>query len=315
MSSISLLNNANALSFSALTAPRTQTEGADAPSAGGRTAKDVRAASNFVIAQSQRNELHSLNAVTESLTRAKSVLEAATSAGDTVADLLLQMKEKALAASDAKLTAAARGKLDSDFKILRDRIAKTVADAKVGSSNLVGAGAQDLHPLVWHKSQDVTQNNGQGPGETKANGPDKSGNVKSMLAHIQAGPKTSVLPTMTIRAASLSLGGANVTVKANASIATAKDAAKALEDVKASIQNVTAARGRLDVDGKALDSRMAAVERLHDTLESSVAKLLDGDLDRDKARALAAQTRDALKKEAYTVANAAPKVMLSLLSN
>ncbi|MCH1932620.1 flagellin, partial [Shewanella sp. A25] len=52
----------------------------------------------WAIAQNQRANSQSLNSVKESLQRSQSTVDVAISAGETVSDLLLQMKEKALAA-------------------------------------------------------------------------------------------------------------------------------------------------------------------------------------------------------------------------
>ncbi|WP_371811102.1 flagellin, partial [Caulobacter sp. S45] len=50
----------------------------------------------WAIAQGQRAQVSSLGAVTDSLNRAASVLDVAVTAGQTISDLLNQMKAKAL---------------------------------------------------------------------------------------------------------------------------------------------------------------------------------------------------------------------------
>src|SRR3954469_12765085 len=57
----------------------------------------------WAIAQNQRATSRSLNAVFESLQRGQSTVDVALSAGTSVSDLLLQMKEKALASADTTL--------------------------------------------------------------------------------------------------------------------------------------------------------------------------------------------------------------------
>ena len=83
----------------------------------------------WAIAQNQRANSTALNAVRESLQRAQSTVDVAISAGETVSDLLLQMKEKALAAADSSLDANSRVALNEDFKALRDQLAKAVDNA------------------------------------------------------------------------------------------------------------------------------------------------------------------------------------------
>src|SRR5256885_6334007 len=54
----------------------------------------------WAIAQSQRAQSASLDAVKDSLQRGQSIADVALAAGGTVSDLLIQMKGKALAAPD-----------------------------------------------------------------------------------------------------------------------------------------------------------------------------------------------------------------------
>src|ERR1700753_2697402 len=65
------------------------------------SAKDNAAV--WAIAQNQRATSSSLNSVISSLQRGQSTVDVALSAGNSVSDLLLQMKEKALAAADTTL--------------------------------------------------------------------------------------------------------------------------------------------------------------------------------------------------------------------
>src|SRR3954452_8909060 len=83
----------------------------------------------WAIAQNQRATSGSLDAVKDSLNRASSTVDVALSAGESVSDLLLQMKQKALAASDTTLDTNSRIALNDDFTSLRDQITKVVANA------------------------------------------------------------------------------------------------------------------------------------------------------------------------------------------
>ena len=62
----------------------------------------------WAIAQNQRATSGALNAVKDSLQRTQSTIDVAISAGESISDILLQMKEKALAASDTSLDTSAR---------------------------------------------------------------------------------------------------------------------------------------------------------------------------------------------------------------
>jgi flagellin len=68
----------------------------------------------FAIAQNLRADVGSLTAVKQSLDRANSAVDVALSAGQTVSDLLVEMKQKSIAAADSSLDAASRSALNDN---------------------------------------------------------------------------------------------------------------------------------------------------------------------------------------------------------
>ena len=70
-------------------------------------------ASVWAIAQGQRADIGALAAVKMSMDRAKSISDVAATAGATISDLLVQMKEKVVAAMDPSIDSASRSALDS----------------------------------------------------------------------------------------------------------------------------------------------------------------------------------------------------------
>ena len=74
------------------------------------------------IAQNLRSDVAGLTAVKQSLDRGISTVTVALSAGESISDLLLDLKAKAAAASDQGLDAASRSALNTDFIALRDQI-------------------------------------------------------------------------------------------------------------------------------------------------------------------------------------------------
>lgn len=103
------------------------------------TAKDNGAI--WAIAQAQRSEIGSLNAVKDSLQRGQSAVDVAIAGGEGVSDLLLQLREKALAATDTSIDAASRSALDADFTALRAQITSTVNNSVFNGVNLLSASA------------------------------------------------------------------------------------------------------------------------------------------------------------------------------
>ena len=102
----------------------------------------------FAIAQNQRATSTSLNAVRGSLQLGQSTVEVAISAGETISDLLLQVKEKALAAADAGLDSNSRTALNDEFKSLLGQITKAVTNADFNGGNLIKQAGTTIKALA-----------------------------------------------------------------------------------------------------------------------------------------------------------------------
>ncbi len=188
---------------------------------------------------------------------------------------MLQLKEKALAATDASLKTSSREALNEDFKTLRDQIASVTDNAEFNGVNLLKTGATGFQALA----------NAQG---------------------------TS---TITVAGEVLALGGTNVTVAATQQIATLTDAAAALTAVSASIDLVSGALARLGTKSKALSTHLTFVGKLSDALEAGVGNLVDADLAKESAKLQALQTKQQLGVQALGIANQTPQLILSLFRN
>ena len=101
----------------------------------------------FAIAQNMRGSSTALNSVRESLQRGQSSVDVALAAGETISDLLNQMKEKALSASDTQLNTTSRNAMNADYVALRDQITKAVNNANFNGFNLI-KGSTDLAALA-----------------------------------------------------------------------------------------------------------------------------------------------------------------------
>lgn len=94
----------------------------------------------YAIAQSQRSDVRALSAVGSSLNRAKSVVDVSLAAGESISDLLVQMKEKVVAAADSSLDTNGRAAINEDFVALRKQVASIVTNANFGGKNLISSG-------------------------------------------------------------------------------------------------------------------------------------------------------------------------------
>lgn len=226
----------------------------------------------WAIAQGQRAEMGALNAVGQSIARGIAAVDVSLAAGESVSDLLLQMKEKALAAKDSSLNTASREALNEEFKALRDQIASVASNASFNGLNLLEAGATGFQALA------------------NANG-------------------TAVL---SVKPEVMALGSANVTVTASMEIDTVATASAAMSAVTASIANVSGALARLGTTSKALGTHQTFIGKLMDSLESGVGNLVDADLAKESARLQSLQTKQQLGAQALGIANQTPQILLSL---
>lgn len=107
----------------------------------------------WAIAQNMRAESKSLDAVMSSLQRGQSIVDTAMTAGETISDILSQMKEKALAATEAGLSTASRQALNDEYVALRRQIDLVAANASFDGVNLISAGASgDVRALANTKA-------------------------------------------------------------------------------------------------------------------------------------------------------------------
>jgi flagellin len=234
------------------------------------SAKDNGA--TWAIAQNQRATSMSLDAVKDSLARGSSTIDVALAAGESVSDLLTQMKEKALAASESTLDASSRKALNDDFMALRDQITKAVSNAEFNGANLLD-------------------------GSTTAYGALANANGTSSL---------------TVQGQNLSLGGSIISIGSTDSIGTATTAAAMISTVQNSIDAVSSSLASLGTASKAFTAHATFVSKLQDTIDAGVGNLVDADLAKESAKFQALQTKQQLGIQALSIANQSPQSILSL---
>jgi len=229
-------------------------------------------AATFAIAQKLRGDVAGLNAVKSSLDRAQSTIDVAIAAGEAVSDLLIELKEKAVAAKDTGLDTASRASLNNDFKQLRDQITSIVSNAEFNGTNTVKNSGSAIVAL--------TSDDGSN--------------------------------TITIAAQDLSLAGSKVTLTAGSSISTQDLASTAVANIESSISNVNTALSALGSGAKRLDLQRSFVNKLSDSIEVGVGNLVDADLAKESASLQALQVKQQLGLQALSIANQAPSTVLGL---
>ena len=110
------------------------------------TAKDNGAI--FAIAQNMRGDVAGYQSVTQSLENATSTVDVALSAGQSISDLLIQMKQQALSASDTSMNTASRLAMNDNFAALVQQISTVVQNAQFNGANLINGSTNQIMALA-----------------------------------------------------------------------------------------------------------------------------------------------------------------------
>src|SRR5258706_13294324 len=189
----------------------------------------------YAIAQNMRGNVAGYQAVSDSINRGVSTVDVAISAGQSISDLLNDLKGKALAGADASLDTASRNALNADFTALRDQITTIVQNASFNGTNLVDGSTANFQALA---SADGTKK-------------------------------------ITVSGATLKLSGVIVTVKATSTISTAAKASTMVGTINLSIQNVNGALAKMASGVKKFTIQSTFVSKLVDTLNAGIGNLVD----------------------------------------
>ncbi|MEE2691947.1 MAG: flagellin [Pseudomonadota bacterium] len=244
----------------------------------------------YTLAQQQRAQLGSLESVRQGLRVGVSTVDVALAAGESISDVLVEMRAIASQAADPSKSQADRDALGQQYVALREQLERLVDSASIGGRNLIANGANDL---VVVASDDGSS-------------------------------------TITVAAQDLSVGGGNVTISASATpfAAMADDPGTAGVDESApgyaaqleiaaideSIANVTNALAQMGAGGKALTLQNKILSRVADSLEISIGNLVDADLAKESSRLQALQVQQQLAIQVLSIANAAPNSILALFA-
>lgn len=238
------------------------------------SAKDNAAV--WSIAQDQRADRSALSAVKMSLDRATSITDVALAAGESVSDLLTQMREKVVAAKDTSLSTSSRKALNADFQGLLKNMTQVINSATFDGANIL---------------------NGSQP------------------ANITFLADANAATSITLNLQNLSLGGTINTLTAADTITTVTQAAAVLTRLDASMSAVNQAVGSIGSQAKQIEAHNTFISKLNDVLETGVGNLVDADMAKESARLQALQVKQQLGAQALSIANQAPQIILSLFGN
>ncbi|WP_338245865.1 flagellin [Maricaulis maris] len=227
----------------------------------------------YAVAQGMRADIRALGAVQTGLDRATTIGDVALAAGESISDLLVQMREKATAAMDPSLDTFSRQAYDGDFKALLDQVNVILQNAEFDGANILNG--------------------------TITNGIE-------FLADADAAR------SVTLKSQDMSIGGTIITIANTASLGTVTLATAAVAAIKTSLDNVNQALANLGSDTKKLEAHSNFVGRLVDSLTKGVGNLVDADLAVESANLQALQVKQQLGVQALSIANGQPQIILNL---
>ncbi|MES2256064.1 MAG: flagellin [Pseudomonadota bacterium] len=226
----------------------------------------------YAIAQNQRGAVAGYESVINSINNGTSSIDVALSAGQSISDLLIQLKQKALSAADASLDTASRQALNSDFTALRDQISTIVKNAVFNGFNLVDGSTTQITALA------------------SADGARR----------------------ITTQAQNMKLSGSIVTMKSTATISTQAKASTLVATIQSSLTNVNSALAKLSAGAAKFSIQATFAQNLSDTLTIGIGHLVDANMAQESASLQALQVKQQLGVQALSIANQAPQTLLGL---
>ena len=226
----------------------------------------------FAIAQNQRAAVAGYTSVISSINNGTSSIDVALSAGQSISDLLIQLKTAALSAADSSLDTASRQALNANFTALRDQITTIVKNAVFNGFNLVNGSTNQITALA---SADGSRR-------------------------------------ITTQAQNLSLSGSIVTLKSTATISTQTKASALVSTIQTSLTNVDSALAKLSSGAAKFSIQATFAQKLSDTLTQGIGNLVDANMAQESASLQSLQVKQQLGIQALAIANQAPQTILSL---
>ena len=254
----------------------------------------------WAIAQTQKAQVVSLDAVSNSLNNGKSVLDTTLQAGAQMMDILNQMRQKALAASDTGVDDPSRSQYQSEYTKLAQGYANVIASASFNGINLLDASTGSVAAIGSADAQiTITSAHATGAGAVNA-------------ASIFATDATLTLTSGTVTAPATTASVDTVAQNTSWADGTGSLAKLSMAVIDTAIKTVTQAMSGYGVDSKAIDNQLNLVGKLQDSINTGIGNLVDANLAQESASLQALQTKQQLGVQALSIANQSTGILLGL---
>lgn len=253
------------------------------------TGKDINSAKDnaaiWAISKVMESDVNSFKAVSKSLAMANGAVSTARAAAEATQGLLSEMKAKIVAAKDGNFD---RATLQKDFNDLKAQIETTVAASQFNGINLVNGDQFD------------------GGNTFKA---------LSSLNRAQDGTVTAGTIDVDLSKTDLRIAGGNTSAMSDLANIDLTDEATlddSLGKIEAAISTAIDAASVFGAASKRIEIQSDFMSKLGDSMTSAVGSLVDANMEEASARLQALQTQQQLGIQSLSIANQAPKTLLSL---
>lgn len=234
--------------------------------------------STFAVAQKQRADLDGYDAVDQSAQRGLNILDVSIKALETLSNLLIEMKSKAVQASNPAITPQIRLLIDTDYQAYVAQLTTVIDSASFDNTNLINKNP--VNPIT----DDLIV-------------------VTEPTASTAA---SIIIPAINIKAATVSA----VTNVLNVAAATAE--VTALDGMLQAVNNALATLGG---SSSRLESHSSFVKKLQDSLTVGIGFLVDADLTAESAKLKSVQIQQQLSTQSLQIANSRPQLILALFQD
>lgn len=232
-------------------------------------------AATFAIAQNLSAQTAGLSSVSQSLSRAASQIDVSLASAEQAQSGLNDLRTLALQASDASLSDASRSSLNDAFQSGLSQFSSTISSAEFGDVNVLDQNGGDISAIASADGASVV-------------------GVDNL---------------------DLSLGGPNIALSDNTSIASAGDAANALAAIDASLETVSSALSTLASTANSIESSQEFTVTLSNSLEEGIGNLVDADLGEIAAQLAADSVAVELGTLSLSIANQSEASVLGLFED
>ena len=232
----------------------------------------------YAVAQSMRADVRGYDAVSQSVNRGLNVVNVAIAAAEGISDLLIEMKNKAVAAADPSLSDAQRLLYNEHYQALVSQMTTMINSATFDGFNLI-----DKNPPV-PATDDL-----------------------SVLTEPDAIPGNEILiPAIDVKADTVDTFG-DITNLANAQAE--------LGAINTALDAIHTHLAVLGGSAAKLEAHSIFILKLQDSLDVGIGNLVDADLGKEAAKLQALQIKQQLGTEALSIANQRPNQILQLFRN